>query len=118
MLARQAEGPMKCLLDKHRNPRSDPGIYVKKLVMVTPVIRGFLSQISEKSFLWFVSGLSGVSACLFFYPWKNLTTLMLKHPGVVTGAYSPGPEDAETDGSGTSPIHNQASENSSPDALP
>lgn len=59
-----------------------------------------------------------MSACLFFYPCKNLTTLMLKHPGVVTGAYSPGSEDAETDGSGTSPTQDQVSENSSPDALP
>lgn len=43
---------------------------------------------------------------------------MLKHPAVVTGAYSPGPEDAEADGSGTSPTQDQASENLSPDALP
>lgn len=43
---------------------------------------------------------------------------MLKHPGVVAGAYSPGPEDAETDGPGTSPTQDEVSENSSPDALP
>lgn len=109
---------MKCFPDKYRDPRSDPGTYVEKLVMATPGVR--FSKLDFRRIISLVCQWLILGECMSFFPLekKNLTTLMLKHPGVVKGAYSPGPEDAETDGSGTSPTQDQASEILSPDALP